>query len=695
LRNTSDQVRNGLRAALLAAGFGLSAWACILFSRHMGGVSTIWTTNAFLIAGLVVLPKAWRAGFAAVCGALLIGTNMLVNGDSLAMAGLFATINLGESAGVVLLFERFCRKRLNTALRMAKFVMLCLAPVTIVSSASAALMVAGLADGDFGLVMRQWFAASFLGSAVLVPVLLMLLRGDPKQLKFSATATIEVVLGLAAFFAMLVSPNLVMRTSAIVIAFPMLTAYAFRHGPKASAAAGFILGSIFLPTVISRSSGNMLVKIQNFDQRVVLVQIFVTAVFLTAFATGLAVEEQRRLRRLVERGAQAARRARAVAEAASRAKTDFLATMSHEIRTPMNSIIGFTEVILRRMDLAEESRRQLTMVQRSGDALLTVVNDILDFSKVEAGQVALSPRAAKIASIAQDTIAIVAEPAQRKGLTLDVVIDAPADATYLADDHRLRQVLLNLLNNAIKFTESGSIRLQVTVTAGEQADLVHFAVSDTGLGIAPDALPLLFQRFSQADSSITRSYGGTGLGLAICKGLVELMDGKVGVESTLGTGSTFWFEVSLPHAAAIAEVRQEDRESDGIGAHILLVDDHPVNRELGVTVLALLGCTADVACNGLEAISMAKAGHYDAILMDVHMPEMDGLAATRAIRLLAGPQARTPIIAMSADVMPDQVAKMRESGMVDSVGKPISIEALGAVLAYWAGRDSLGEVRAA
>ena len=688
-------MREGLRAVLLVLGFGLSAWVCILHSRHMGGVSTIWMANAFLIAGLVVLPKTWRAAFAAVCGGLLIATNMMVNSDSLAMAGLFAVLNLSESGGVVFMFDRFCRKRLNTALRMAKFVVLCLAPVVVVSSAAAGLVVSRLADGDFDQVMCQWFAASFLGSAVLVPMLLLLLRGDPKKFKFSATATIEVVLGLAAFFAMVMSPSLVLRTSALVAAFPTLTAYALRHGPKASAAASFILGSIFLPTVISQASTHTLMKVESSDQQVVLVQIFVAAIFLTAFATGLAVDEQRRLRRLIERGAIAARHARAVAEAASRAKTDFLANMSHEIRTPMNSIIGFTEVILRRTDLAQETRGQLNTVQRSGDALLTVVNDILDFSKVEAGQVALNARAAKLASIAHDTAAIVAEAAQRKGLTLDVVIDAPVDATYLTDDHRLRQVLLNLLNNAVKFTQQGSIRLHVTVAPGDQTDLVHFAVSDTGLGVAPDALPLLFKRFSQADSSISRSHGGTGLGLAVCKGLVELMGGQVGVESALGTGSTFWFEVLLPRAAPIAEALQEDRGADGIGAHILLVDDHSVNRKLGVTVLALLGCTADVACNGLEAISMAKTGHYDAILMDVHMPEMDGLAATRAIRLLSGPRATTPIIAMSADVMPDQVAKMREAGMADSIDKPISIEALRTVLARWAGKDCLGVVRAA
>jgi signal transduction histidine kinase/CheY-like chemotaxis protein len=660
----------------------------------MGGVATIWTTNAFLIAGFVTLPRAWRPVFAAICAILLICANIYAGGDSLGVACLFTIINLAESVAVTLLFSRLCQGRLNTPARLVRFLALCLAPITLAAGVLAGLVVACFLQGSFGLVTQQWFAASFLGSAVLVPMLLMLARGGLKGLRISPPAALETVLGLVVMFSLLLSSQVVLRSAAVILTFPALTLFAFRRGPKAAAVAAFVLGAVFLPLVISRPPSEMLMRTTTFDERIVLVQLFVAAVFFTALATALAVEEHRRLRRLVEHRTVSARRASAAAQAASRAKTEFLATMSHEIRTPMNSIIGFTEVILRRDDLAVETRHQLGMVERSGEALLTVVNDILDFSKVEAGQVLLNPRPSKVDAVARDAVAIVAESARRKGLALNVAIETPSDVFYLADDHRLRQILLNLLNNAIKFTETGSIRLEVTAKPADGASLIRFAVTDTGIGIHADAVQRLFQRFSQADSSITRTHGGTGLGLAICKGLVDLMGGEAGVDSVMGEGSTFWFEVPLPVAEVATEtaLTEDGRE---LTAHILLVDDHPMNRELGVTVLTLLGCTADVACDGMEAISKAMANQYDAILMDVHMPVMDGLAATRAIRLIQGPAALTPIIAMSADVMPEQVARMREAGMVESVGKPISIEALNHALSRWVGRDALGEARAA
>jgi CheY-like chemotaxis protein len=247
--------------------------------------------------------------------------------------------------------------------------------------------------------------------------------------------------------------------------------------------------------------------------------------------------------------------------------------------------------------------------------------------------------------------------------------------------------LLNLLNNAVKFTDAGGVTLNLTVAPGPGGDRIRISIVDTGVGIPAAAQPYLFDRFRQVDSSISRTHGGTGLGLAISKGLVEAMGGQVGVASTLGVGSEFWMEVTLRRASVPAEAVLAHDVDGALSAHVLLVDDHPVNRDLGVAVLGLLGCTVHVACDGHDAVEAARLGRYDAILMDVHMPGMDGLSATRAIRALQGPAAETPIIALSADVLPEQVARMREAGMVDSLEKPINIDAVYDCLQRHVGRQ--------
>jgi signal transduction histidine kinase/ActR/RegA family two-component response regulator len=676
----------GLAVGLIA-GFAATAWGSIVLTRELGGVAAIWPVNAILMAGWILLPRAWRVKFGALCAVLLIAANMTAHHDPLSMAALFTAINFAESAAVVFLFLRFCHGRVNTPIRLVRFVLQCVAPVTLISSAAAAGAVALVFGGNFLQVMREWFGAAFLGTAVVLPSLLILCDGTRK--KPSVVAGLEILCGLAVALAFLFSPSFPLRSAGLLLTIPALTAFAFRRGPKAAVMGALTLAVITLPIVIARPPAHSLTGRLMLDDRAMLVQIFVAAVFFTALTTALAVQAQARLLRLLKARSHAARVARAEAEAASKAKTEFLATMSHEIRTPMNSIIGFTQVVLRKGGLPEETQRQLRMVERASGALLTVVNDILDFSKVEAGQVLLNPRAARMVSVAQDTMAIVAESARRKGLSLDLQFEAP-DNHHMVDDHRLRQVLLNLLNNAIKFTESGSVRLNVTSATTEAGDLYRFEVVDTGMGISAEAAAGLFQRFSQADSSISRTHGGTGLGLAICKGLIELMGGQIGVVSEVGHGSTFWFEVPLVQVEAAAEIGEAD-EADAVSAHILLVDDHPMNRELAVTILAMLGCTADTAADGHEAIARAAERRYDVILMDVHMPSLDGLAATRAIRASGGPSARVPIIAMSADVLPEQIAKCLEAGMVDNVGKPINIEALHEVLSNWVGRDAYGE----
>jgi CheY-like chemotaxis protein len=349
---------------------------------------------------------------------------------------------------------------------------------------------------------------------------------------------------------------------------------------------------------------------------------------------------------------------------------------------PVTPIIGFTKLLMDRADLPADARRQLSLIDSAGASLMTVVDDILDFSKVEAGEIELLPAPVSMRRVAEAALAIVTPGAERKGLELKLKLTGPVDQPLMADEMRLRQVLLNLLNNAVKFTAEGRVELAVRVTPGDHVENVEFTITDTGLGIPLDRRDRLFVRFSQVDGSVARLHGGTGLGLAICKGLVELMDGVIGVKSAPGHGSVFWFEAPFVRAEAAAEAPQEETDvTAGLGLKVLLVDDHPMNRELGAALLTIMGCEFDLAENGEEAVEAVRGQAYDAILMDVHMPGMDGLAATRAIRAMEGPTASTPIIAMTADVLPEHVARCRAAGMDAHVSKPVRPEALYAALA--------------
>ncbi|PXA75061.1 hypothetical protein DMC25_25135, partial [Caulobacter sp. D4A] len=378
--------------------------------------------------------------------------------------------------------------------------------------------------------------------------------------------------------------------------------------------------------------------------------------------------------------------ARARAQAAGRARTDFLATMSHEIRTPLNSVLGFAGLLAETEDgLSPAGRRKLELIAQAGGSLATIVDDILDFSRLEAGRVELRPEAVDPAALLADAASIIALSAQSKGLSLSVEADLEAACDYALDPARLRQVLLNLLNNAVKFTASGGVRASVALETGvDGAERLRFTIADTGIGIAPEVQDRLFQRFSQADGSISRAFGGAGLGLAISKTLVTRMGGEIGIDSALGKGATFWFTVPAVPARAADAVRVEQEAA----ARVLLVDDHPMNRELGAAMLILAGCAVQTAEDGDEAVRIAADGGFDVILMDIHMPRMDGLAAARAIRALDGPAARVPIIALSADVMPHQIERCRQAGMVDHVAKPIQRDALITALNQWIGRES-------
>ncbi len=353
--------------------------------------------------------------------------------------------------------------------------------------------------------------------------------------------------------------------------------------------------------------------------------------------------------------------------------------MSHEIRTPL------TGILYRDESLAPRQRSYVEHLQTAGLGLSALVDDILELSKIEAGEIALVEEPLPLGAMVANVLSIVSLGAQKKGLELRSEIDPALPATVLGDESRLRQVLLNLLTNAIKFTREGSVIVRVAHRGPSDAgEIIHFEVSDTGIGIPADRQCRLFRRFSQADPSIQHEYGGTGLGLAISKRLVELMGGTIGFESEEGHGSTFWFTVLLSKSEAAADQQAREGETEVVsGGRILLVEDSQQNQDLVRAILRQQGHHIDVANNGEEGIVAARSEHYDLILMDIQMPRMDGMTATREIRAREGLAARVPIIAMTANVLPQQIKSFKEAGLDDHIAKPFKKAHLIAKVSQW------------
>jgi signal transduction histidine kinase/CheY-like chemotaxis protein len=445
--------------------------------------------------------------------------------------------------------------------------------------------------------------------------------------------------------------------------------------------------------------------VRNFDARIDAIRRAgigaFAAVALLSVLTGFVVlrlsrtaQRARRRDRVVQlRLAEAKKlaegRAQRAQEAAS-AKSDLLAVMSHEIRTPINGVLGFANLLLD-TPLNNEQREFAQTVRRSSDALLTVINDVLDYSKIEAGRMSIEQIDMNLQSVCDGVRAILQSAALERGVSMRIDYDDRLPKYIKGDPARIRQVLLNLAGNAVKFTESGSVHITVTQL---DATRLKVGVTDTGIGISSEQLATLFQRYTQADSSTARRYGGTGLGLAISKTLVELMGGEIGALSTPGAGSTFWFVLPLRAGAPteLAVPAPPPPPSSPERPRLLLVEDNFVNQRVALYLLAKLGYEVDVAQNGREAIDRLSRTRYRLVLMDCQMPEMDGFETTRLIR---DPASRVldhdvPIIAMTANAFPEDRARSIGSGMNDFLSKPVDPSMLAAMLTKWLGAGAPG-----
>jgi signal transduction histidine kinase/ActR/RegA family two-component response regulator len=670
---------NAKLAALVCAyvcGLGYS----LFLAGATHNIPTIWTANAVAIAAFMVLNRRQALAFMLVTGALH-ATLELTIGASARFVILVTVLDTLQTAGTAALLRWM---RVPTRVRDPRNLF------TIVVSASAltaigAILVNGLIaiSGGHAFFRRwdDWTTSNVLGVAVVLPVALILMDRRHREgfhvrpLEAAATLLLVIATSSWVFFDD--------ATPQVLLFAPALLA-AFRGGPRAVAVVVTTSLAVAIPAVLHRTGLDIKVALSPLRHAL----IFHVVLYAVSFVAALALSRQARLQALLLRRQSAARAAQNRALAASQAKSDFLATISHEIRTPLNSILGFAALVADDPNLSPENRRRLDLVGRAGHSLAEIVGDLLDFAKVEAGRLDLTLTPTSPAALLRDAVAILAPEAAAKGLYLRTVFAAESegeaegdvDEPLALDETRLRQVLMNLLANALKFTAHGGVT--VKLTAGPAPGALRFEVIDTGIGIAPEVQARLFQRFSQADSSISRSYGGTGLGLAISKALVTRMGGAIGVESQLGQGARFWITLTAEPAAVPAPAALPAPETaTERAARVLLVDDHPMNRELGKALLTLAGCETITADDGVQALRAVQADDFDLVLMDVHMPGMDGLAAARAIRALPGPVAAIPIVALSADVLPEQIARCRAAGMDGHVAKPIRREDLIAAVA--------------
>lgn len=652
----------------------LGQWSATTFQAVIA-----WPANGVMLAAFLQLPRRRAGVVLALCFSLNLVSTM-VRGDAMPFVWLNPLLNLTQVLVAGVLARRLCGAALDMRrpLRVVLFVLGAATPA-VALTATVSVIVA-FATRDYsaamaGFAWRHLFAMELLGLVIVTPSLLLLARAH--RFRQTAQSPVEIV-GILALVTVVALWIFTQSAPLLFLMFPPLMLAAFRLSPPWMAVALVVTTAISgLMTLIghgpiSASPVEPMAELSSLSDRMRQMPLyygFLLVAAMTALPISAMIAERRSfLARLARRTATALEQRRR-AEAADAVKSRFLALMSHEMRTPLNGVTGYADLLSRRSDLSPEAQAQIAAIRQSGEAMLTLVEDVLDVSR---GDEPLCPEPFDLAALIHDAVALDAAAARAKGLSFDIEMTLQPGGRVLGDARRLRSAVRHLASNAVKFTDRGAIRLLVR----HEGTCLQVEVADTGCGIAGDFIPRLFDPFAQSDDSLCRRHGGAGVGLPAARRHARCMGGDVTLLSTSSAGSVFHLTVQLE----ALEVPVVDESTQVTPLRALIVDDHAVNRQMLRLLIEAAGCEAVEAADGLEALEKAGGGGFDLILMDVRMPRLDGLEATRRIRALPSEAGEVAILAVTADAMPEDAARCLAAGMDAHLAKPVTHERLYAAI---------------
>ncbi len=656
-------------------------WAALFLSlelRLTTGGSAIWLAEGVMASALLLLPARLRAPLFALCvgGALVMARGL--TGTVSPRFLLILSVNLAESCAMAWLIWRFCGPKPD----FSRWRQLAALSAIVVPLSMAAAGIGLVVLRGAGLAPSQpwlWFQSHAFGAMLVVPAITILSR--PRRYRIFAISPTELFAVMCGFFLLTLGVFLADKDAPVLfLLFPMMMVLAFRYGPVGASLGVLTVGlqavhfGLQEPTAVFEAIGMERLA------RIRMLEAFTAVLFFTALPVAGAVATSARMRVLLARRTLIARVARMKAERASNARAEFLANMSHEIRTPLNGVLGLADALWR-TDLKPDQRDMLKMILTSGKALTGLLSDALDLARADSGNMEITREPFEIRQLVEEAALPFEHLAQAKGLDFQVAFQGDIPRASVGDPLRIRQILANLISNAIKFTSAGGVTLTVACHRTAQGGrFLRVAVKDTGIGLDSEMKARLFRRFEQGDSSVTRRYGGCGLGLSIAHKLSEMMGGELDCVSSPGHGATFTLHLPIAETQAAPEP-EPAAEPAALAAErkltVLLAEDHPVNQKV---VQIILGDEVEltIVADGQAAVQAVRATAFDVILMDTHMPVMDGLTAIRLIREweAANDRARTPIVSLTADAMPQQIATAMAAGADLHLSKPITGDSL-------------------